>query len=323
MRCPFLREEQVRSCQASPIRKPIARSASRGEDERCSSPAYASCPTANASPGLLQGSSRCPFLLESLAQHCAASPLPTYVPWTESPASLCSGDGHRFCETYLSESGPRGRAPTRSPAGEIDSATHLVDGIPMPGWLSYAPNHMWLEVCDDGLLYAGVDAFLTQLVGTVERIAFLTLKGAVNPAVVLTVCGVDLTLHFPHRVELVTANTHLRSNPGRLVADPYGLGWLFEARAVPDRGARRGAPSDRLSHGMLRGLAAREHMSREVRRLSELIHDRILTDRSAQGPIAADGGRPAPDLLLNLGREEILRLFAELFPIPGASGRRA
>jgi glycine cleavage system H lipoate-binding protein len=193
----------------------------------------------------------------------------------------------------------------------------------MPGWLAYAANHMWLDVCDDGLLYVGVDAFLTRLVGSVERVAFLTLKGFVRPAVVLTVRGVDLTLHFPHPVELVAPNTHLRSNPGRLVADPYGLGWLFEARGGPDRGSRRGRAPSRVTQGLRQGPAAREHMSREVRRVAELVHDRILPGHSVGGPIAADGGCPTPDLLLRLSREEILRLFAELFPLPVVSERRS
>jgi len=197
-----------------------------------------------------------------------------------------------------------------------------VKQLPMPGWLAYAPNHMWLDTCDDGLLYVGVDAFFTRFVGSVESIAFLTLKGFVRPSVVLTVRGVDLTLVFPHRVELVAANTHLRSNPGRLGDDPYGLGWLFEARGGPDGGSAGGEKLGRFARGMRTGLAAREHMGREVRRAAELVHDTILPARSIGGALAADGGDPAPDLLFRLSREEILRLLTELFPLPVDSDPR-
>jgi glycine cleavage system H lipoate-binding protein len=179
----------------------------------------------------------------------------------------------------------------------------------MPGWLLYAPNHLWLDPGDDGVCHVGIDAFVIQLVGAVERLAFLTLKGTLRPAVVLTVRGVDLTLVFPETLAIVNANTRLRSSLERLGADPYGHGWLFEARRpAQDRLDRRaGEP-------LCSGAAAREWMAGEVRRVSELVHARLVSRRGER--VAADGGRFAPDLLAHLDREEILRLFAELFPIP-------
>lgn len=34
MRCPFLRDEQVKACEAAPFRKSLARAAARGEGDR-------------------------------------------------------------------------------------------------------------------------------------------------------------------------------------------------------------------------------------------------------------------------------------------------
>ncbi len=309
MRCPFLREDQVKSCQASPFRKFVTRSASQHAPERCTSADFRSCSAAQESHEAHPDATHCPFLRESLVQFCSASPVATYVPWSESPDLRCAHDGHRFCELFLAVAGPRGRGPAQGLA-QGDTATVNVDGVAMPAWLHYNANHMWLDVGDDGLVHLGVDAFLARLLGQIDHLAFLTLKGVAHPAVVLTVRGVDLTLVFSHPVQIVAANTRLRFNLERLSADPYGRGWLFEARATPRQGT-----AATLTTGLHHGALAREWMSREVRRLSELVHERILPSRYADGA-AADGGSAAPDLLQQLERHEIMHLLAELCPLP-------
>jgi glycine cleavage system H lipoate-binding protein len=304
MRCPFLRDEQVKSCQASPFRKSLARSSAHGGPERCSSPDHASCPVARQSHEEHPSPSRCPFLQETLVQFCSATPVPTYVPWSCAPDARCAHDGHRFCELFRSAAGDAAHGPARPPADPAAAGVADVDGVPVPGWLLYAENHTWLDLGDDGLWHLGVDGFLAQVVGSVERLAFLAVKGTARPAVALTVRGVDLTLVFPRGQSIVAANTRLRSRLDRLTGDPYGLGWLFTVRA----------PATPSFVGLRRGGAAREWMAAETRRLTELVHARLAAPRGER--IAADGGRFAPDLLAHLDREEILRLLADLFPIP-------
>lgn len=306
MRCPFLREEQVRSCQAAPFRKSVTRSAARVDMERCSSPEHAGCTVARQSLEAHPSPSRCPFLQESLVQFCAATPLPTYVPWSSSPELRCGHGGHRYCELFEAASGAT--AAASAPPGAADAAVHDVEGVPMPGWLLYAPNHLWLDPGDDGVCHVGIDAFVARLVGAFEQLAFLTLKGSQRPAVVLTVRGVDLTLVFPEALAIVGANTRLRSSLDRLAADPYGLGWLFEARRPAEQ-----RPARRSGDPLRSGPAARRWMAGELRRVTELVHAG-LSRRPER--LAADGGRFSADLLAHLDREEILRLFAELFPIP-------
>ena len=53
------------------------------------------------------------------------------------------------------------------------AGTPLVDGIPVPLNLAYAPNHMWLDVGDDGCRHVGIDAFLARIIGTVDAISFV------------------------------------------------------------------------------------------------------------------------------------------------------
>jgi glycine cleavage system H lipoate-binding protein len=314
MRCPFLRDEQVKSCQAAPFRKTLARSAAHGEAERCSSPDHASCPVARHSHEAHPSPSRCPFLQETLVQFCAATPLPAYVPWSSSPEVRCTHDGHRFCELFLAAAGSAARGPAQPPADPLEARVEVVAGVPMPGWLFYAENHTWLDPGDDGLWHLGVDAFLAQVMGVVERLAFLTVKGTVRPAVVLTVRGVDLTLVFPCTAPLVAANTRLRSSLDRLTADPYGRGWLFEVRSpAQGRGTKGAPPAHPPGPGLRSGAPARDWMAAEVQRVTDIVHARFV---AARGERAADGGRFAPDMLQYLEREEILRLFADLFPIP-------
>lgn len=309
MRCPLLREEQVKSCQASPFRKRLARSSACGETELCSSADHVLCPVVRQSHEAHPSPLRCPFLQESLVQFCAATPAPTYVPWSASPELRCARDGHRFCELFLAAGGRDARGPAQ-PAGAAAARTDVVDGVALPGWLAYSDNHLWLDVGDDGLCHVGVDAFLAQVVGTVERLTFLTAKGTARPAVVLTTHGVDLTLVFPRSLTLVAVNSRLRSSLDKLTTDPYGFGWLFEARLS----AEAAAASEEAQAGLRRGPAAQAWMAREVRELSELVHARFVSGRGER--VAADGGRFAPDLLQHLERDEILRLFATLFPIP-------
>ena len=303
MRCPFLREEQVKSCQVAPFRKSLARSRATGEGERCTSADHRSCPALRESHEAHPDLSRCPFLRESLVQFCAASPRPTYVPWSESPDLRCAHDGHRFCELFLTAAGVSARGPALPTADPEESETAAVSGVPMPGWLAYTDNHLWLDMGDDGFCHLGVDAFLARLVGEVERLTFLTVKGDVRPAVVLTVGGVDLTLVFPQHLLLVAANTRLRSGLDRLVGDPYGLGWLFTARS-------NGRPE-----GLRYGKTARSWMASEVARLSVAVHEHLLRPR-AGAALPADGGSPAPGFLRHLEHEDVLRLFAAFFPLP-------
>jgi glycine cleavage system H lipoate-binding protein len=303
VRCPFLREEQVKSCQVAPFRKSLARSSATREGELCSSADHRSCPILRESHEAHPDTTRCLFLRESLVQFCAASQRPTYVPWSESPDLRCAHDGHRYCELYLAAAGAASRGPALPVADPDLAATAIVDGVPVPGWLYYAENHMWLDVGDDGLCHVGVDAFLTGLVGQVDSLAFLTVKGVTRPAVVLTVGGVDLTLVFARPLPIVAANTRLRSGIERLVADPYGVGWLFTARWDGD------------PHGLRHGRVAREWMASEVSRLSTAVHAHLLHPRAGEA-LPADGGRPAPGFLRHLEREDVQRLFAAFFPLP-------
>jgi hypothetical protein len=61
-------------------------------------------------------------------------------------------------------------------------------------------------------------------------------------------------------------------------------------------------------------------MAAEVGHAARFVHEHVAP-RSPLGPVLADGGGLAPDALRHLDRDQVLRLFADLFPLPLDSRR--
>ncbi len=315
MRCPFLREVRVKFCQATAFRTMILESARDVGHERCSSTAYVGCP---AVPARVTGQAigpSCPHLRDATAEYCGAAPVRRYVPGNDAPLSRCNCGGHLYCELYLATTDPRGeRLPGNAGLARPSSPGRpmvVVDGIPVPGRLSYSPNHMWLDVDEDGRCHVGIDAFLARVVGHVDMIRFVTPgRGPGRPVVVLTVNGVDLQLVFPHPLAEVAANAHLRTDPAKLTADPYGAGWLFEGVEPATPGAPVGAA---VQAGLIRGERAARWFAAEGTRLLEFVHDRIAQPEAVGARLLVDGGRIEAGLAGRLQRELRISLFNEFF----------
>jgi glycine cleavage system H lipoate-binding protein len=285
MTCPFLRETQVKSCRSASIRKLIPLAPAGRTEEKCSTGAYVSCPVYRDEGEGQERGGECPFLRQSLMQYCAAAPVARFVPYSESLLSRCGTGSFRYCDLYLSMAHP-------------DLTHEEVDGLPLPGWLSYSANHMWLEVTEDGICHAGIDAFLARVLGKIERLSYVWEKGRHCPTAVLTAAGQDFEVVFPNPMLLTGCNLYLRSNPSRLVSEPYTAAWLFEGTPLPE------------TRGNLRsGAAAREWMEQEQRRINEFLQ------QPADGaqPCAADGGQFAEGLSASLSRERLRALFHEFF----------
>src|ERR1051325_1896147 len=171
MTCPFLRESAVKYCRTASVRKLIPLTLAGKTDEKCSSGEYGTCAVDRAHPEGGDAATRCPYLHESLMQYCGAAPVARFVPYSESLISRCGNDSFRYCELYLGMAHP-------APA----SGAEQVDGIPLPGWLKYSSNHMWLDVTEDGVCHAGIDAFLSHALGKVDRISYVWQKGERRPA---------------------------------------------------------------------------------------------------------------------------------------------
>ena len=314
MRCPFLHEVQVKTCQASAIKKMIARAADDVAHERCSSPDYVNCPSLKQHQEEHPDLSHCLFLSESLAQYCAALPATKYLPYREPSALRCGTDNHLYCELYSSVAAPENiafndRANTTTGMPSLES---WVQGYHVPRWLAFAPTHMWLDRTSDGSAHLGVDAFLAHLLRHIDAINFVTSKGRGMPTIALTVHGVDLQLVFPFLFDIDRVNSRLRADPQQVTLHPYTSGWFFEGTFKESEQTTGAAVAPST---LMRGEVAREWMKREVRHLTEFIHNQIVPDRIGGQSVLADGGLVDPDVLDHLNRQELQSLFNEFFSL--------
>jgi len=315
MRCPFLREAQVKSCTTSAPRKLIVRTP---DDEligeRCSSRDYVRCPAVKEFHEEVAHRTHCPFLHETLVQYCSASPVTRFVPYSESTLTRCGTENHRYCELYLSFRHP-GQASTpieaqeKQPGQPREEGQRSIEGIAIPEWMWYSENHLWLDVSEDGRAHVGIDGLLARAIGRVDAISYPTPKGRTRPAVTLTVAGVDLHLEFPLDIVVEGTNGHLRTHCEKLTSHPYTLGWLFEGTTP-----RTAGESPTIFPGLKTGNDALRWMEHEITRLSDFTH--ACTMRSESGAtmqFMADGGAMCTGFLRQLPREEILATFIEFF----------
>ena len=287
MTCPFLKEAQVKYCRTATVRKLIP--LGKGTDEKCSSPEHAGCRLFQMQPGWEAASGACPYLRESLMQYCGAAPVAKMVPYSESLLSRCGNDSFRYCELYLSMAHPE------LPGDET---------IAVPNWLRFSENHMWLDVTDDGVCHAGIDAFLARALGSVDELTYVWQKGRHRPTALLRAAGIDLEVVFPNSMLLTGCNLYLRANPSRITSEPYTAGWLFE-----------GVPLPETASGLRQGAEARAWMHQEQGRISEFLQ------RETTPAALCDGGLFAAGLARHLERGQMLTLFHEFFS-PDASGKR-
>ena len=316
MRCPFLREAQVKYCRASAFRKMIVRTTDSSDQERCSSPDYVSCPSVKQHHEEHPAQSHCPFLQESLVQYCAAAPVTKFIPYTDGPASRCMNERHRYCELYMDLATPE--ASDEDEPDHHDPQASRADGLRVPASLAYSPNHMWLDMTDDGCCHVGLDAFATRVLGPVERLSFLTAKGLQRPTAVLTVRGVDLQMVFPRQINITGVNSQLRSHPERLGTEPYSFGWLFEGeepRSMSD------VPSGDIRSGLIAGKNAAAWMKQEEDRMTSFVHDEIAQSGPDGERVMMDGGSFSSDLMVHLNHDQIHALYNEFFS-PYASWRK-
>ena len=308
MRCPFLQETWVKTCGIAPFRKFIPRETAPGAEEKCASPAYVECALAREWGVRDAGSPSCPFLRTPLVQYCDQAPMPTLIPYNDALVSHCNSEAHRHCRLFrdVTRAGRAGRPET---GGGASAEVAMVDGVPVPLHLAYAPNHLWLDLGASGACFVGADALLAAVLGRVQAVTFDAPRGCRRPTAVLTVGETELPLTLPNDLDLGEVNSHLRSYPECLVADPYGAGWLFEAYVPPRcESAARAA----LTLGMVRGAAAVAWMREEIDRLSRFLHACLAREGAPAEAMAADGGSVAPGAAQGLrtrDQRELFRLF--------------
>jgi len=272
MACPFLTEGRAVYCHAAPVRKLILDGPGVIEGGLCTSRQYQRCELA-AKNSIQQD--RCPHLEKLHVQYCGASPITKLVPFCDSQLSRCTSGGYRYCDSYLAHARPHGTTPSAD--------------------LFYTPNHFWLDIDESGLCHIGIDAFLVDVAGHVDGIEFASSDGVRCPGLTLAIHGLEWPMFFPNLMAIQKVNNRVRTDPARLTADPYGLGWLFEGQEVPAV----------TRAGLISGPKATAWQKDERERLGCEIHE-----MHAPG---CDGGLPVRGVARLLCRRDLLCLCQDFF----------
>lgn len=273
MACPFFKEGRAQYCHASPLGKLILEGPGFSGGGRCASPEYYRCELVRNQEFLYD---RCPHLEEVRVQYCGVSTPTKLIPFSESQLSSCTTGGYRYCDSYLALARPHG---VLAPSAD----------------LLYSPNHFWLAAEESGLCHIGIDAFLAEALGTVDGVTFVTTRGTQRPVVTLTVRGVEWPMTFPNPLLIQKVNCHLRGDPTRLTADPFGSGWLFSGWELPGQ----------TKAGLLFGPPVTAWNAEEQERLSREIHESLQ--------LTCDGGRPVRGVGQLLSRQQLVCLLQHFF----------
>jgi len=175
-----------------------------------------------------------------------------------------------------------------------------VHGFLTPENVAYHPGHSWLVRERKNTVRIGADEFAAALAGKIERIELPKPGQWVRQGQkVLSFFrdGEKTEMVSPTEGEVMEINAEVLNNPTLLRQDPYGKGWLM-AIHVPDE--------ENTTRNLIpRGLV-REWMREAVERLYSL-------QPQLAGAVAADGGRPADDLLADLPDADWKRVSGEFF----------
>ncbi|MBZ5619772.1 MAG: glycine cleavage system protein H [Acidobacteriia bacterium] len=176
----------------------------------------------------------------------------------------------------------------------------FVDGFQVPENVSYHSGHGWLVRERKNLVRVGADEFAVALLGKVEKIELPKPGQWIRQGQkVLSFYrdGVKTEMVSPTEGEVMEVNQEILANPAELRQHPYGKGWLLAVH-VPDE--------ENTGRNLVPKNLVRDWMREAVERLYSL-------QPTLAGAVAADGGRPADDLLAALPNADWKKTTSEFF----------
>jgi glycine cleavage system H lipoate-binding protein len=178
----------------------------------------------------------------------------------------------------------------------------LVDaaGFEVPKEFSFHPGHTWAAVEEKQRARVGLDSFAANLLGKLKRIELPGVNRWVRQGQrVCKLISGETTVELVAPVEgiVVAVNTKLLEDPGLLLRDPYGEGWLFAVHSP-----------DLLINlkNLMQGALVRAWMRNSIERVNALA--------SGFAPaLAQDGGLPVSGLLLRVDPTLQRQMINEFF----------
>src|ERR1035438_614352 len=177
--------------------------------------------------------------------------------------------------------------PVTAPHGAAAWGADYVDGFLVPRSVSYHSGHSWLVRERKNVVRVGADEFAAALAGRIEKIELPKPGQWIRQGqkvIALTRDGQKTEMVSPTEGEVMAVNAEVVENPALLRQDPYGKGWLLSVH-VPDE--------ENTSRNLIPKMLVGEWMREAVERL-------YARQPALAGAVAADGGRPAEDLLAAL-----------------------
>jgi glycine cleavage system H protein len=187
-----------------------------------------------------------------------------------------------------------------SPAVPAPWGADYVDGFLVPRHLSYHCGHSWLVRERKNVVRVGADEFAAALAGRIDTIELPKAGQWIRQgqrAITLVRNGVKTEMVSPTEGEVMEVNSEVLRNPALLRQDPYGRGWLVSIH-VPDE--------ENTGRNLVPKMLVGEWMREAVERL-------YARQPALAGAVAADGGRPAEDLLAALPGENWKDVTSEYF----------
>jgi len=175
-----------------------------------------------------------------------------------------------------------------------------VDGFLVPQTVSYHAGHCWLVRERKNIARVGADEFAAALLGKIEKIELPKPGQWIRQGQkVLSFYrdGVKTEMISPTEGEVKEVNAEIINNPAVLRQDPYGRGWLLSLH-VPDE--------ENTGRNLVPKGLVREWMRDAIERL-------YACQPAFAGAVAADGGRPADDLLAGVPDANWKSTTAEFF----------
>ena len=175
-----------------------------------------------------------------------------------------------------------------------------VDGFHVPEHISYHSGHSWLVKERKNVVRVGADEFAVALLGKIERVELPKPGQWIRQGQkVLTFFrdGQKTEMVSPTEGEVMEVNAEVLRNPAALRNDPYGKGWLVAVHVPDEENTTRNLVPKRI---------VRDWMRESVERL-------YSRQPALAGAVAADGGRPADDLLAGLPDTNWVEVTGEFF----------
>jgi glycine cleavage system H protein len=175
-----------------------------------------------------------------------------------------------------------------------------VDGFLVPESVSYHNGHSWLVRERQNVVRVGADEFAAALMGKIEKIELPKPGQWIRQGqkvVSFIRDGQKTEMVSPTEGEVMAINAEVLENPALLRQDPYGKGWLVSVH-VPDE------------ENTTRNLIPRALVGEWMREAVERLYGR---QPELAGAVAADGGRPAEDLMAALPGANWKEVTGEFF----------